>query len=91
MKFMLKFSRDEIQKEIPYMVICEAHEGARWNTGRRKRLWNEWFTEQEKEASTRIFRLARSWALVKGAPKTLTLTPATLALWRKLGDFCASL
>lgn len=91
MKVMLVFDRNEINEEIPYRVICEAREGCRWNTGRRKRLWNELFSKEEKEACTRLFRLARSWYLVKGTPDSISLTPKTLALWRKLGDFCASI
>ena len=50
MKVMLRLEREDIYKEIPFSVICEAREGALWNTGRRKRLWDELFTEKEKEA-----------------------------------------
>ena len=52
MKVMLQLEREDIYKEIPFGVVCEAREGARWNTGRRKRLWDETFTEKEKEAGT---------------------------------------
>lgn len=91
MKVMLVLDHDEICKEIPYALICVAHEGARWNTGRRKRYWKQAFTEQERSASNRLFRQAKSWYLTKGVPESLSLTANTLALWKKLGEFCASL
>lgn len=91
MRIMYVFSHDDIQKEIPYAIICETHEGAKWNTSRRKRLWKDTFTASEKEACSRLFRLAKSWCFVKGAPNELSLTRDTLMLWKKLGNFCASL
>lgn len=89
MKIMMVFDHDEIKKEIPYDLICETHEGGRWNTFRRKRLWNDMFTEKEQKACGRLFRQAKSWSLVKGAPESLMLTADTLLLWKKLGNFCA--
>lgn len=91
MKVMLQLEREDIYKEIPFGVVCEAREGARWNTGRRKRLWDETFTEKEKEACTRLFRQARTWSLVKGVPEQLIISVNTLRLWQKLGNFCACL
>ena len=91
MKIMLMFDHDEIKNEIPYGVICETHEGARCNTSRRRRLWSQTFTPSEQKACGRLFRLAKSWYLVKGAPNSLMLTKETLTLWKKLGEFCAAL
>lgn len=91
MNVMLMLSRDDIQKEIPYGIVCETRESSRWETGRRKRLWNEMFNDKEKEACTRLFRNAKTWYLVKGVPEKLALKPSTLLLWKKLGDFCAAI
>ena len=91
MKMMLILSREEVHAEIPYAVICEARESARWNTGKRKRLWMELFTEPERKAAARLFGLARLWHLVRGAPNEVKMTVGTLRLWQKLGDFCATI
>lgn len=91
MNVMLVLNREDIQREIPYEVICEAREGSRWNAGRRKRLWNETFSENEKAACASLFREAKKWYLIKGVPETLMLKPSTLLLWKKLGSFCAAI
>lgn len=88
---ILELTRDEVNRHIPYPVVCEAHESGVWNTGRRKRLWNEEFTAEEQAACERLFRLAKSWTLVKGVPDSVRLTTKNLILWQKLGRFCASL
>lgn len=88
---MLKLSRDEIQKEIPYAAICEARYGARWSAARRKRRWKQEFTDAEKEKAARLFSLSHTWYLVKGVPEKVTMSISTYAFWQKLGDFCASI
>lgn len=91
MKIMMELTRDEIRARIPYALICETRDGARWGTSRRRRRWAEEFTEQEKSASTRLFSLAHQWYLVKGVPDKVVMSAGTLALWEKLGAFCGSL
>lgn len=88
---LLILSREEVQKRIPYTLVCETREGARWNTRRRRRLWNALFTEAEKKACTKLFRDARNWTLVKGVPNTVRMEPKTISLWDRLGVFCQSL
>ena len=83
-----KFTHDEIVNKIPYALICEAREGARWNTMKRRRLWNQTFTESERHQATRLFRQAHNWALIKGAPESLRMSSQTYTLWQKLGEFC---
>lgn len=90
-KLMLVFDHDEVSRNIPYMVVCEAREGSRWNTGTRRRRWLQEFSEQERTKATTLFRQAHTWALVKGVPNTVRMTLETHSLWQKLGDFCASL
>ena len=48
MKMYVELSHDEVVKKIPYAVICEGRYGKDWDTGRRKRLWKEQFTEEEQ-------------------------------------------
>ena len=87
----LVLDRDEINVEIPYALVCETMGSARWNSGRRKRLMKQWFTETEINAISRLYRQAHSWHLVKGVPDELRITPHILKLWQKLGDFCYEL
>ena len=84
-------NRDEINRQIPYGVVCEGMSSARWNTGKRKRLMKERFTESEIDAIYRLNRQAHSWHLVKGVPDELRIMPKTLALWHKLAAFCCEL
>lgn len=76
---------------LPYGVICECRYGARWNTGRRKRMWMAEFSESDRQKATKIFRQSYSMMLGKGIPDRMEMSPSTLTLWKRLGDFCASL
>lgn len=87
----LILNRDEIQKQIPYAVVCETMSGARWNTGRRKRLMKQCFTQTEIDAIYRMHKQARTWHLVKGVPDELRITPHILALWNLLAAFCCEI
>ena len=88
MTLMLNLTRDEIQTEIPYALICEARYGAVWDTGKRRREWKAQFTEAEREKASRLFRLAHMWYLTKGVPDRVTMSMSTFKLWQKLGEFC---
>lgn len=37
----LILDRDEINRNIPYAVVCEGMSGARWSTTKRIRMMNE--------------------------------------------------
>lgn len=91
MKMYLELNRDEICTEIPYNLITETVEGSRWSTGKRRRMYFQDFSEQEREAIRPLIKQAYQWSLVKGPPEKLRLTPKTLLLWQKLGDFCYEL
>lgn len=91
MKMMLVLSREDVHREIPYAVICETRDGTAWNTGRRRRLWKQTFTEAERDAATRLFRAAHRWYLTTGIPDEVTMTLSTMKLWQKLGEFCAAI
>jgi hypothetical protein len=91
MKFYIGLNREEIQSKIPYSVVAETMSGAKWNTGRRKRLMKEQFTEAEIEATYRLHRQARDWYLYKGVPEEVQMTLKTYDLWQKLGNFCCEI
>ena len=83
--------RDEINKNIPYPVVAETMSGARWDTGKRKRMMKERFNETEINAIYRMHKQARQWYLIKGVPDELRITPHVLALWHRLANFCCEI
>lgn len=91
MKFYIALNHDEIQKEIPYAVVAETMSGAKWNTGKRKCLMKQCFTEAEIEAIYRLHKQAYSWYCVKGVPNEAKMTMKTYCLWQKLANFCCEL
>ena len=92
MTVKIHVSHDEVIESLPYGVICEAMEGARWNTMKRKRLWNEIFSESEKRKITEIKKIAHRLYLVTGVPEYgLDMTKDMYLLWYKLAHFCASI
>jgi transposase len=91
MKLYLSFNSDEIREEIPYAIVAETMSGARWNTGRRKRLMKQHFTEAEIEATYRLHKQAYDWYLRKGVPDEIKMTMNTYHLWHKLANFCYEL
>lgn len=90
-KTYITLNRDEINQQIPYALVCETMSGAKWNTGRRKRLMKERFTESEREKIYKLHKQARNWHLVKGVPDELKLSVKTLLLWQELANFCYEL
>lgn len=87
----LVLTSEEVNAHIPYAMVCMTRFGAEWNTMRRKRRWKAEFTEQEREAATKLFNLSYRWLLTTGVPDTVRMTVQTFALWMKLGEFCASI
>ena len=90
-RFDLVFSRDEIAENIPYQLVCTVRFSSMWETGRRRRLWKELFTPEERNACTRLFRQAHLWYLTRGVPDEVRMCLSTYKLWAKLGEFCAAL
>lgn len=91
MKLYISLDREEIQEQIPYAVVAETMSRSVWNTGRRKRLMKQYFTESEIEASYRLHHQARDWHLYKGVPDEVKMTMQTYYLWQRLASFCAML
>lgn len=87
----LVFSRDEVADNIPYKLVCETRFSSVWETGRRRRLWVELFTPEERNACIRLFRKSYSWHCVRGVPDEVKMCLSTYKLWVKLGEFCAAL
>ena len=91
MKLYISLNQDEIYEKIPFAIVAETMSGARWNTGRRRRLMKQQFTKAEIEATYRLHKQAYSWYLVKGVPEEVKMTMDTYHLWHKLANFCGGL
>ena len=88
-EIVLCLDRDEVIQRIPYAMICETRDGARW-TGRKlmERFESE-FTPEERAEASALFQLAHKWHLKTGVPETVRMTAKTMALWLRLAEFCA--
>lgn len=91
MKMLIVLNQDEIQKQVPYAVIAETMSSSIWNTGKRKRLMANYFTEAEMEEADSLHRIARNWYMYKGVPKEAQMTMDTYYLWQRLAQFCGML
>ena len=87
METQMLLNREEIS-ELPYGLLCETRESSIWKTKKRKIWWNAQFTPAEQKEAEKIFKLCHSWYLTTGTPEKYAASPATLFLWRRLGDFC---
>lgn len=88
MTVYINLSHDEVNERIPYAIVAETMGSARWNTGRRRRLMKEFFTESEVDAIYRLHKQAYDWYLRKGVPEEVKMTINTYHLWQKLANFC---
>lgn len=89
MKIFLELSQDEVYAKIPYSLICETMCSATWNTGKRKRLMKQFFTESEIKKLSSLKQQAYTWTLTKGVPVDgVKMSVNTLLLWGKLAEFC---
>lgn len=91
MKFYIALNREEIQERIPYALVAETMSGARWGTGKRKRLMKQFFTESEIDAIYRMHKRAHNWYCVKGVPDEVKMSVNTYKLWQKLANFCCEI
>lgn len=89
-KEMIRMSATEIRTTIPYSLICMTRYGSAWNTGKRRRAWLTDFSEEERRTATRLFQTAHDWTVGRGVPDVVRMGTKTFFLWRKLGEFCAS-
>ncbi|MBQ6403876.1 MAG: hypothetical protein IJI27_08220 [Oscillospiraceae bacterium] len=86
---MIELSNEEIQRNLPYAIIGETASRSVWETGRRKRLFAERFTEAERELCYCIIRDAKKWLLKTGCPESVKMRTTTYAMWWRLAEFCA--
>ena len=90
-EYFLTLSQEEIRQQIPYAIVAETMGGSRWSTGRRKRMWRQMFSEEERDKARKLYNLAHRWYLVTGAPEEIKMRPQTFVLWQKLGAFCSAI
>lgn len=90
MNIELIFTKEEINKNIPYNMICETRYGSVWNTMKRRLLWNNEFTKEEKENAEKMFRQTHTW-YTKGVTESVRMDFSTYRLWNKVTEFCCCL
>lgn len=88
MEFYISLNQDEVRERVPYTIVAATMSSAVWNTGKRKRLMKQYFTEAEIKAIYRLHQQAYNWYLRKGVPDEVTMTMKTYFLWQKLASFC---
>ena len=76
-KRMMKLTAEEVRANIPYDLICMVRYGCAWRTGRRRRTWLADFSESEREAAGRLFRMAHNWTVGRGVPDTVQMSRKT--------------
>ena len=81
--------RDEVIAHIPYAVICETREGAKWCGRKLMERFEKEFTPEERVEANYLFLLAHKWYLMTGVPETVRMTAKTMALWLRLAEFCS--
>ena len=91
MEFYISLNQDEVRERVPYAIVAVTMSSAVWNTGKRKRLMKQCFTEAEIKAIYRLHQQAYNWYLRKGVPDEVTMTMKTYFLWQKLANFCFDL
>lgn len=87
----IKLTRDEVNEQIPYPVICQGRYGSLWDTRKVRNRWREEFDEETREAAESLFRQAHRWYLTTGVPDVVEMPGRTLALWIRLGEFFGSI
>lgn len=87
MKLRLAFDRDELNA-MQYPVMVEMWD--RLNKRKRK-LYNEEFTEAERDTISRYYRLFYDWYLRRGTPEEHVMARTTYELLNRAIAFFASL
>ena len=81
-KQMMKLTVEEVRANIPYDLICMVRYGCTWSSGRRRRAWLADFSESEREAAGRLFRMAHNWTVGRGVPDTVQMSRKTFLTYR---------
>jgi hypothetical protein len=88
--FYVTMNREEILLNLPYRFISETARSSVWNTGRRRRLFDQTFDLAERGACLSIIQQSNAWEKT-GAPERVSLSTDTLSLWERLASFCFEL
>ena len=89
--YYIEMDYEYVRLTIPYQIIAETTSMSIWETGRRRRLFNQMFNETERKSCYEIIKTAKRFAF-RGIPADgMKASAHTLALWRRLADFCAML
>ena len=87
MEAAIKYTRDEINYEIPFPVIVENWE--KRLTGKGKRAYHETFTPKERKSIGMYYPRFYKWYLVKGVPKDCIFLLRNIELLKRAGNFFA--
>ena len=88
-EIVVVMDRDEIVEHIPYAMICETREGAKWCGRKLKERYEAEFTKEERAEASALFLLAHRWHLKTGVPDVVRMKASTMALWLRLAEFCS--
>lgn len=89
MEFAVKYSREEINTDIPYAVIVE-----NWDkrlTGSGKRKYEKAFTLKERMSIGMYYPRFYKWHLINGTPDSCTFVLRNVELLKRAGNFFASI
>ena len=90
MTFHIELTQREVYEKIPFPIVVEAVEGAVWNTGKRRRMQKEWFTDKELHKLSDLKKLAHRWYFTTGVPRDgVRMSVETYQLWQKFCLFCS--
>ena len=84
----VKYSREEINIKIPFMVIVENFKKRYTFSGRMKYLKS--FTIEERKRIRKFYRLFYNWYLIKGVPEHHFFTAEDIQLIDRAGNFFGS-
>ena len=89
--YYIEMDYEYVRQNIPYQIITETTSMSIWETGRRRRLYNQMFNETERRSLHEIIKTARRFAFRCIPADGMKASAHTLGLWRRLADFCAML
>lgn len=87
----MKLTRDEVNANIPYPVICSVRYSSAWDTRKVRNRWHEEFDEETRKEAESLFRQSHMWYLKTGVPDVVEMSGRTFALWLRLGEFCGGI
>lgn len=77
----LVFTRDEVERIIPYKLVTETLGGKGVNLSKV-------FSAEEVGEINKLWAQSRIWYLKTGVPDEVSMDADTLVLWWRLAEFC---